>query len=201
MRCWVHTRDLGWRSSSSPRYGQAKELWDGGAGSQYEEGCPWPGAWARWDNRGCSATLRGEDKVGKPLGSCYKLKTLIPPPSRPCRAKPPNPHSLLPKKPQTTGWAATTTTTFYHPDGRAGAAGTCSGSPGGTRPRRSGRQLIPWKAPSPGCANPIRNSISRLPVAKGSAAPSTRGRGGLVQALSRDRSQFEFLPKDGQQFT
>lgn len=28
-----------------------------------------------------------------------------------------------------------------------------------------------------------------------------QGKGGLVQELSRDGSQFEFLPKDGQQFT
>lgn len=76
----------------------------------------------------------------------------------------------------------------------------------GTRPRapQEGEQLVLGRAPSAGCVSPIRNSISRLPVAKGSAAPcagSARGRGGLVQPRSRDGSQFEFLPKDGQQFT
>lgn len=35
----------------------------------------------------------------------------------------------------------------------------------------------------------------------GSLCRQREGKGGLVHALSRDRSQFEFLPKDGQQFT
>lgn len=35
----------------------------------------------------------------------------------------------------------------------------------------AGEAAHPWKAPSAGCVSPIRNSISRLPVAKGSAAP------------------------------
>lgn len=98
---------------------------------------------------------------------------------------------------------------FSSLEGRAGAC-TCSRSPGGrgalalARSPQQGEAAGPWKAPSAGCASPIRNSISRLPVAKGSAAPcagSARGRGGLVPRGARDGSRFEFLPKDGQQFT
>lgn len=87
--------------------------------------------------------------------------------------------SLCPPLPQepwggaanTTSTTSTTSTTLHllcHPEG--------------TRPRalQEGEQLVPGQAPSAGCVKPIRNSISRLPVAKGSAAPcagSARGRG------------------------
>lgn len=168
----------------------------GGAGSQHEEGCPCPRvrAWmgvqppsmerARWGSR---PLLQDED----PCSSTQQTRNL--------QSRAPQPMPTAPQSHHATGWDATTT--FSSLDGQAGAR-TCSGSPGGRGPvpRRSGRQLVPGKAPSAGCVNPIRNSISKLPVAKGSAAPcagSARGRGDWCRRVHVTDPSLSSCPKMG----
>lgn len=156
---------------------------------------------------GCSATLRGEGEVGKQLGLVYEMKTLVPPLSTPgpCGVEPPNPYPLLPKGPR----AATPRGGLPPPPpppspssmGKKEPA-PAPAAPGGRSPvpRRRGRQLVPGKAPSAGCVNPIRNSISRLPVAKGSAAPcagSARGRGDWCTRVHVTDPSLSSCPKMG----
>lgn len=74
--------------------------------------------------------------------------------------------------------------------------------PRGTRPHapQEGEQLVLGQAPSAGCVNPIRNSISRLPVAKGSAAPcagSARGRGDWCSRVHVTDPSLSSCPKMG----
>lgn len=78
--------------------------------------------------------------------------------------------------------------------------------PGGTRPHalQEGVQLVLGQAPSAGCVE--AHQKFHLEAARGqglgsSLSRQSEGKGGLVQLGSRDGSQFEFLPKDGQQFT
>lgn len=146
-----------------------------------------------WRGQGGEAVgplLQDED----PCSSTEQTGTL------PSRA--PQPTPAAPRRAtccRATRWAATTA--FSRLDRQAGAR-TCSGSLGGCSPvpRKRGRQLIPGKAPSAGCANPIRNSISRLPVAKGSAAPcagSARGRGDWCTRFHVTDPSLSSCPKMG----
>lgn len=97
----------------------------------------------------------------------------------------------------------TVTTTFCLNRGQAGARTCCSSSPGAHSspvPCRRARQLILGPAPSAGCVNPIRNSISRLPLAKGSAAPcagSARGRGDWCRSSHVTDPSLSSCPKMG----
>lgn len=106
--------------------------------------------------------------------------------------------------PRVLGWAATTTTTtFSHPKRQAGApalspwgdTALCPTGGGAACPRAGAERWL---------SEP--NQKFHLEAARGqglgcSLRRQRQGKGGLVQPASRDGSQFEFLPKDGQQFT
>lgn len=110
----------------------------------------------------------------------HRQETLIPPlnTSGSCGVEPPvyahhslnrhgvgshHHHHLLPPQ-----WASRSLHLLHHPRGTQPCA------------RQEGSSSS-WSA---GCVNPIRNSISRLPVAKGSALPAqaARGEGGIGAA-------------------
>lgn len=162
---------------------RAKEHQGGGAGSQHGPGGT---GWARWDKRGCSATLHGEAKQDTdPRSSTEhsrilwsRAPSLRPPlPQEPWGGLPPPP-SPTPPAPSPQG------DTAPHPTG----GGAAHPGAGAERWLREPNQKFHLEA-------------ARGQGLGGSLRRQREGKGGLVQPRSRDGSQFEFLPKDGQQFT
>lgn len=188
----IHTRGLGWKSSVAkvdspcePKNTRVEEL-----GANMGQG----GQAVHGGTRGAAQPPSME----RPS----ETETLVPPlnTSRSCVELPVYAHC----SPRSPGVGSSTTSTSSHPNGRSEP--TPALSPwGDTAPCPTGRGAA---HPRAGAERRLReaNQKFHLEAARGQGLGSSlrrqsEGKGGLVQPGSRDGSQFEFLPKDGQQFT